>query len=78
MVDNLQSVYRKNYGLANRDRQMAINAEFLGNNLFPKKKIILWTATTHLLYYTYAIKVYRESNTAKKNRMVAYSRDHFH
>lgn len=78
MVDNLQSVYRKNYGSANRDKQMAMNAEFLGNILFPNKKIILWAATSHLLYNTEAIKAYKESDKFNQNKMGTYLRDKFH
>lgn len=78
MIDNLQSVYRKNYGTGNREKQMATNAEFLGNNLFPDKKIILWAATSHLLYNTKAIKTYKESDKLSKNKMGTYLRDKFH
>jgi erythromycin esterase-like protein len=77
MVDNLQSVYRKNYGSANRDKQMAINAEFLGNDLFPNKKIILWAATSHLLYNTESIKAYKESDKFIQDKMGTYLRDKF-
>lgn len=77
IVDNLQSVYRKNYGSGNRDKQMAINTEFLGEKLFPDKKIILWAATSHLLYNTDAIEAYKESDKYNKNKMGTYLKDMF-
>ncbi|WP_053992795.1 erythromycin esterase family protein [Mangrovimonas sp. TPBH4] len=77
MVDNLQSVYRKNYGTSDRDKQMGINAEFLGDKLYPKKKIMLWAATTHLLYNTESIEAYRESDRFNKNKMGTYLREQY-
>lgn len=77
MVDNLQSVYRKNYGTSDRDKQMGINAEFLGNKLYPNKKIILWAATTHLLYNTKSIEAYKKSDHFNKNKMGTYLRERF-
>lgn len=49
MTDNIQSIYRKNYNLANRDFEMAKNISFLAKHKYPDKKIILWAATIHLL-----------------------------
>lgn len=48
-IANLQSVYRQNYKLAYRDFEMAENINYLIDNEFPDKKIILWAATIHLL-----------------------------
>ncbi|MFD2910079.1 erythromycin esterase family protein [Flavobacterium ardleyense] len=49
MTNNIQSIYRKNYHLANRDYEMAKNLSFLANHKYPNKKIMLWGATMHFL-----------------------------
>src|SRR5690606_37950428 len=49
MRDNIESLYRKNYKTAYRDKQMAKNVSYLVNYEFPDKKIILWAATLHLI-----------------------------
>lgn len=56
---------------------MAINAEFLGNKLYPDKRIILWAATTHLLYNTESIMSFRESSKLNKNKMGSFLKNEF-
>lgn len=46
---NLESRYRMNYKLYDRDYMMAKNVDYLVNNEYPNKKMILWAATVHLL-----------------------------
>jgi len=77
MTDNLQSVYRKNYKIGNREERMAENVKFLIEEKYPKKKIMLWAATVHLLPNTNAIKPYRESKSyrLKKKKMGGYLKD---
>lgn len=50
LTDNLQSVYRKNYKLSNRDQQMYKNVKFLNDVAYKNDKIILWGASIHLMY----------------------------
>lgn len=77
MTDNLQSVYRKNYKLANRDFQMAENVKFLVNKQYPNKKVILWAATTHLLYNVNDIEAFNNSAKYEKNKMGVYLKNEF-
>lgn len=64
LTDNLQSVYRKNYRLSNRDKQMYHNVKFLSDICFKDDKIILWGATVHLMYNFQSIddKYYKDKN----------------
>jgi erythromycin esterase-like protein len=77
MTDNLQSVYRKKYNTGNRDLQMAKNVIFLAENLYPDKKIILWAATTHLLFNTLDIEEFKKNETYQKNKMGVYLRNRY-
>ncbi|GET45439.1 erythromycin esterase family protein [Capnocytophaga felis] len=50
ITENVESVYRRGYPTPlYREKQMVRNVEFLANQQFPDKKIILWAATLHLL-----------------------------
>lgn len=77
ITNNLQSVYRKNYKVANRDFQMAENVKFLVNKQYPDKKVILWAATTHLLYNVTDIEAFNKNEEYEKNKMGVYIKKEF-
>lgn len=53
IINNIQSDYRKNYNREQRirDKQMAINIDFWLNQK-DNKKMIIWAASSHLIYST--------------------------
>ena len=53
IINNIQSDYRKNYnrGQGIRDKQMALNLDFWLNQN-DNKKMIIWAASSHLIYNT--------------------------
>ncbi|MGK4568985.1 erythromycin esterase family protein [Flavobacterium sp. 3HN19-14] len=68
ITDNLESVYRKKYSVGKRDAEMADNIIFLADQLYRDKKIILWAATTHLLYNPIEIADFRKDKSLEINK----------
>ncbi|WP_291050800.1 MULTISPECIES: erythromycin esterase family protein [unclassified Empedobacter] len=48
-LENIESVYRDDYKVGNRDKTMYENIKFIKEEMYPNKKIILWGATIHFI-----------------------------
>lgn len=48
-LDNIESIYKDDYKIGNRDETMYKNIKFIKDEMYPNKKIILWGATIHFI-----------------------------
>ncbi|MCA4810171.1 erythromycin esterase family protein [Empedobacter stercoris] len=48
-LQNIESVYRNDYKVGNRDETMFENVKFIKEEMYPNKKMILWGATIHFV-----------------------------
>lgn len=69
IINNLQSVYRKNYDKSDRENQMATNTNYLLEKN-PNEKLMLWGATTHLYASSSSLKDARFNKMKNMGKML--------